>query len=129
MINSIRNLIRNFKRYYKKHPENIIVPILAAIILIIFFVTTGIIFYLNRYNVSFPPVISDCPDYWLDESKDDTSKCVNVQKLGKEECPKIMDFSQSRFQGSNGLCRKYKWAKSCDITWDGITSQIDDPCS
>ena len=67
-------------------------------------------------------------DYWLDKSNGDTSKCVNVKKIGKQRCPKIMDFSKARFQGSKGLCTKYKWARKCDITWDGI-SQLEDPCS
>ena len=107
---------------------NTIVIIVAAVILVISLIAIGIMIYLNQFKKAFPPVVADCPDYWLDKSDGDSSKCVNVKKIGKEKCPKIMDFSQARFQGSKGLCRKYKWAKRCDITWDGI-SQLEDPCS
>ena len=116
------------KRYRRKHPFNITLTLVAIVVSIIFLVIVGVKFYLNRYNITFPPVIADCPDYWLDESDDDTIKCVNVKNIGKEGCPKTMNFSDSRFKGNNGLCRKYKWAKRCDITWDGI-SQLEDTCS
>jgi len=26
------------------------------------------------------------------------------------------------YKGNGGLCAKQKWAKQCDITWDGITN-------
>ena len=39
-----------------------------------------------------------------------------------------MDFSYSHWNGKDGLCNKYKWAKKCDLTWDGITTS-DDACN
>ena len=67
----------------------------------------------SQNNKKYPPVIADCPDYWLDMSDGDTSKCVNVKKLGDGSCSDTMNFSQSIWQGSKGLCNKYKWAKKC----------------
>ena len=32
-----------------------------------------------------------------------------------------MDFTGDFWQGSTGDCNKYKWARACDLTWDGIT--------
>lgn len=51
--------------------------------------------------------------------------CVNVKKLGK--CPAtngnylVKDFTGPSFEGPKGDCSKYKWAKECGISWDGIT--------
>ena len=39
-----------------------------------------------------------------------------------------MDFNTPYFRGSDGTCNKYKWAKSCDLTWDGITYGVANPC-
>ena len=36
-----------------------------------------------------------------------------------------MDFTGDFWQGSTGSCKNYKWAKGCDITWDGITNKPD----
>ena len=33
-----------------------------------------------------------------------------------------MDFTGDHWQGSSGSCNKSKWAKQCDLTWDGITN-------
>ena len=107
---------------------NTIVIIVAVVILVISLIAIGIMIYLNQFKKAFPPVVADCPDYWLDKSNGNASKCVNVKKIGKKRCPKIMNFSRAGFQGKKGLCRKYKWARRCDITWDGI-SQLEDPCS
>jgi hypothetical protein len=36
-----------------------------------------------------------------------------------------MDFTNGRWGGTNGLKSKYKWAKACNLTWDGITDNAD----
>ena len=118
-----------------------ILGILLIICLVIFFV---MIFYINREQ-KFPPVIGQCPDYWLsskyfdnkdnldmiedvliknelENDKEDKSKCVNVKNIGNPNCSKIMDFNEVPYNTTNGLCAKYKWAKDCDLTWDGITN-------
>ena len=33
-----------------------------------------------------------------------------------------MDFSVYPYSGADGLCNKKKWAKTCELTWDGITN-------
>jgi len=107
---------------------NIVITLIALIILIVFLIVVGIMFYLNQFKKTFPPVIADCPDYWLAKSENDILQCVNVNNTGNNNCPKSMNFSKSEFQGSKGLCRKYKWAKGCDVSWDGI-SQLEEQCS
>ena len=107
-------------------PFQYTVVIIAIIILIVVLIMIGRTLYKSRYNSVFPPVVSDCPDYWLDKSDDNGkySKCENVKDLGT--CNnKTMDFSSSFWKGSQGLCRKQQWAKKCDLTWDGITNNSE----
>ena len=54
-------------------------------------------------------------------------KCYNTHQLGKvsgscTSVPTEIDFGTDTYKGSGGLCAKQKWAKQCDITWDGITN-------
>jgi len=99
-----------------------IVLSVAVFFLIITLLIIGIALYRNRSTLSFPPVVADCPDYWIDSSDGDGSSCKNVQNLGKSSCDKTMNFSTSHWSGDRGLCNKSRWAKSCDLTWDGITT-------
>ena len=39
-----------------------------------------------------------------------------------------MDFTLAPYNGSDSGCQKYKWATSCGVTWDGITSGVINPC-
>lgn len=75
----------------------------------------------------WPPLVGECPDYWLDLSANG-SKCINTKNLGT--CPnnKTMDFTLAPYNGSDSGCQKYKWATSCGLTWDGITSGVINPC-
>ena len=36
-----------------------------------------------------------------------------------------MNFNNPPWSGSNGLCVKSKWARTCDLTWDGVTNNAD----
>jgi hypothetical protein len=111
-----------------------IVLTVAIVIFIIIMIFVGSALYQNKYATTFPPVVSQCPDYWIDNqssinnpnansSETQTSQaCINVKNLGNTSCSKTMDFTGSFWQGSTGSCNKYKWAKGCDLTWDGITN-------
>ena len=109
----------------------------AIVILIIVLVIIGIALVSAKNSETWPPLVSDCPDYWaiagLDVSGNSMYKCVNVKDLGT--CPaqagqkhQIMDFNGPMFTGSDGNCAKYKWAKKCKVTWDGITYGANDVC-
>lgn len=83
--------------------------------------------YNDAYSKEFPPVVASCPDYWLDHQINDAmgnskSNCVNVKNLGT--CPeqKTKSFDDPQWLGDSGECRKSKWAKQCNLTWDGITN-------
>lgn len=103
-----------------------ITMIVAIVILIICLTFIGYTLYSSKYNKQYPPVISDCPDYWKDMSDGDASNCVNTQTgLGDPSCATTMDFSGSVWTGDEGLCRKSQWAKKCNLTWDGVTNNAN----
>ena len=83
--------------------------------------------YSGKYSKEFPPVVASCPDYWLDHQVKDAlgntkSNCVNVKNLGTCPDQKSNSFDEPQWLGETGECRKSKWAKLCNLTWDGITN-------
>lgn len=111
--------------------QNIILTI-AIIILIIMLVVIGIALSKASYEETWPPIVGECPDYWVDMSGNGEA-CFNSHSLGRCNVPTdgekgTMNFNQSPFTGDDGICAKYKWANSCKVTWDGITSGISNPC-
>jgi hypothetical protein len=110
-----------------------IVLVIAIIILLALLVFISISLKSKQMR-EWPPVIGDCPDYWVDTSGNG-GNCVNVQNLGScvsstSGKPLTMDFSGSNFSGSSGLCNKYNFANNCNVTWDGITygGKSGSPC-
>ena len=95
------------------------VATIAIIILILSLCFIGIALYRQKYNSDYPPVIPNCPDYW-DMSG---NICINTKSLGNDNdgCRGEVDFSGARWAGQSGLCGKHEWAKSCNLTWDGIS--------
>ncbi len=114
-----------------------IVLMVAIVIFIIMLIFIGSVLYKGKYSSTFPPVVSECPDYWIDKQTSVTNPsassdeiagsqtCYNIKNLGKSSCSKTMDFTGDQWDGSTGDCRKYKWATGCDLTWDGITNNPD----
>jgi hypothetical protein len=97
-----------------------IVVIIAIISLIGALTFIGYAMYNRQHNVQFPPVSSQCPDYW--EAKD--NKCYNTKHLGSCATDKnnSVNFNTPFFKGHQGICRKANWAKRCGVSWDGITN-------
>ncbi len=94
-----------------------LVIVIAIILLISSLTFIGYALYSNKSDQQFPPVQATCPDYWVAEG----TNCINKQNLGT--CPGPMDFVNiPHYQGDQGKCNKAKWAKSCGVTWDGITN-------
>ena len=97
----------------------------AIAILIFAIILIGVLLFTGGSgNNQWPPVVSECPDYWIDrvDKEGEPKKCFNVHNLGKSSCDNVMDFSTDFWSGSTGDCRKYKWANNCNVTWDGITN-------
>ena len=104
----------------------------AIVVLIIALVFIGIALSQSKNN-QWPPIVPDCPDYWIFDGSGNNVRCINQKDLGT--CPPkpgekhlSMNFSIPAFQGSNGLCSKYNWAKKCGLSWDGITYGVSNPC-
>jgi len=105
-----------------------IVITIAILFLIIILIYIAFMMHSNKVRLTYPPVTGSCPDYWVDQSTgSDSSNCINAKNLGKssESCPKNMNFNTALFSGSNGLCAKSVWAKNCDLTWDGVTNNVN----
>lgn len=129
------------------------VTIVAIVVLIIALTIVGVVIANDNSEIKFPPRIDSCPDYWVHASylKDpnnnsnissdeiDVNKlndeCINIKHLGTcNPQDSIMDFTVAPYSNSgekgpsSGMCAKYKWAKQCNITWDGISNR-DDLCN
>ena len=104
------------------------VLIIAIVLLIGTLIFLGSMMSSNSKQASWPPKVAGCPDFWEEKGATDAQgnsilKCNNIHSLGKSSCNKLMDFSSDAWNGSEGECRKSKWAKGCDLTWDGITNK------
>jgi hypothetical protein len=105
---------------------------IATIFLILFLVLIGVSLSYSSAEEQWPPVIGSCPDYWVDLSGNGEA-CFNTQSLGTCNIPSegkdnTKNFNQIPYNGSRGACAKYKWANSCNVTWDGLTYGIENPC-
>ncbi len=95
----------------------------AIAVLLITLAIVALALYRGKSNAKYPPVVGHCPDYWVDESTTNNgAMCRNVKALGKAACPRTMNFSTMDYQGTAGECKKKKWAKECDVSWDGISN-------
>jgi hypothetical protein len=104
---------------------------IAIILLIIILVIIGVSLS-KAEKTQWPPVVGECPDYWVDMSGNGEA-CFNTHSLGRCNIPSkgnsnTMNFNQSPFVGDEGNCSKYNWATACNVTWDGITSGVKNPC-
>jgi hypothetical protein len=82
----------------------------------------------SKKNQQWPPLIAECPDYWLMDGSGNNATCINVKHLGNSNAPTTMQFNTPAFTGSNALCSKYTWANANGLTWDGITYGVNNPC-
>ena len=105
----------------------------AVIILLVALLLIGFALSSASNTETWPPMVPDCPDYWTIDGSGSNATCVNVKNLGT--CPPAsgqqyltMNFNNSPYTGSNGTCAKYTWATGCDVSWDGITYGVDNPC-
>lgn len=98
-----------------------IVLIIAIILLVLALIAFGVVLYNQKYTKAYPPVVADCPDYWVDMN----GTCYNQKSLGNASCGRRMNFSKGFWAGDSGMCLKQKWAKACDLTWDGVTNHAD----
>ena len=75
--------------------------------------------YSSKYNtVSWPPFVSDCPDYWSSDGTTCTSGTYNL-------CPKTTSFTITDFPN---LCDKFDFTtkKGCgpQFNWSGVSNSL-----
>jgi hypothetical protein len=126
--------------------------VIAAIILVIVLIIIGISMSKGQSSMAWPPVVGNCPDYWVDLPPGSGQACFNEHFLGNDPryipevglveecdggiCKKVikiqnkntMDFNTTTYTGSLGDCNKSEWAKKIGVTWDGITYGVPNPC-
>ena len=105
---------------------------ISVIVLIFSLIILGLFLAKSLFEDSYPPVISDCPDYWdVTYNENDEVVCKNTSTINKGrgdvpggECNDypVNTFLGGGLQNEDILCEKYKWSKKCDITWDGVTN-------
>jgi hypothetical protein len=100
---------------------------IAGIVLLICIILLALVLYFPSNSQVWPPIIPNCPDYFID-STGTGSKCLNPKNIGKINNTQIPNFSTSPYIGTNGNCEKYNWATRHNITWDGITYGVQNPC-
>ena len=111
------------------------VLIIAGIILVVSLVLVLIFILMSKGNQKYPPVESECPDYWeLEPDPNDEKKhlCKNVKGLGEgwsgQSTEETIDPNTREFQGVDGLCNKQNWARQHNVTWEGVTEPTKDAC-
>jgi hypothetical protein len=100
--------------------QNIIL-LVASIILVVSLVIIGVLINKRQSDVSYPPIVSECPDYFEVIGK---NKCKNTHKLGRckenGKIKNIYDFNTADFIGPSGKKNKCRLANFCNLSWDGI---------
>jgi len=87
----------------------------AIVLFVLMMLLIAVMMSSAKKNEAFPPQVGGCPDYW---QKTLDGKCLNTQNLGKN-CASPNDFTKM------SDIEKCKFAKDCQIAWDGITNAED----
>jgi hypothetical protein len=99
--------------------------------IVVLIVTSVLTYYSMRKELKsrgWPPIVSKCPDYWA-LNKDENGEeniCKNTKNLGRVECSKTIDLNTFIYNSkllADDDCTKAQWARTCDLTWDGITNK------
>jgi hypothetical protein len=101
--------------------KKIVVLIMFLFLVVIFSFLTYVL-YNNKNNYVYAPEVGKCPDYFDIQNNNNKISCYNKNKQGK--CMNKTHFDNNDF--GNTVKEKNKWAKSCNITWDGITNISDE---
>ena len=108
---------------------NKIVLIIATIVLIVFLLILGYLLNVALLNDTYPPVISECPDYWdVSLNSFGVKECINVSTInsgnGMTECKtlNLTEFSVSGRDKNSIICAKKTKANTCGFNWDGVTN-------
>ena len=95
----------------------------------------------KRLEIQWPPVVQNCPDYWIDKGD---GVCENVKNLGKfktGEDSTFVDFKEignhdifltddvvemrNQLNSDKMLRSKCTWAKQHQVSWEGVHNLCD----
>ena len=99
------------------------VLIIATVVFLVMMIFIAIMLKKSLDNTKFPPEISSCPDYFDAVKKNNKISCQNIHGLGTLSEGEV-DFTDAKYKGNKGNYEKCLWAKSKNLTWDGITNQL-----
>ena len=60
------------------------------------------------------------------DEKGEENICRNIKNLVRDECSKEIKMDTFLYNSkliADDNCAKAQWARSCDLTWDGITNK------
>ena len=97
----------------------------AITILIICLAISGYGLVKKKQNAEWPPITATCPDYWV---QNEDGNCVPGADFPKAEegnvstnsCNVILPITSKTKPNDKAFAKA--WAKSCNLTWDGITN-------
>jgi hypothetical protein len=104
------------------------VLLVASVLLIIGLIIIGFLINKSVETSAYPPVISDCPDYWNVAYDSNQKKICQHNSINPgQNIPTCRSYPVSLFTvtgstDADKICAKNTWAKSCNIHWDGITN-------
>jgi hypothetical protein len=119
--------------YYNMTFQKKVIGVIAVGLVI--YLAIVFLMYSKGTDTNWPPLVAACPDYWtVRGTENGEQKCINMRDLGT--CPPtggakhtVMDFSDYPYNDEHlGTCSKYRWANSCNVSWDGITYGVVNPC-
>lgn len=109
--------------------------------IVIFFLVVFVIVYFvhqtnawrdESYNIQWPPLINNCPDYWVDKGD---GVCHNPHGLGKVGTVDFKDIGgqniypssdpvimQNQLNTPRMLRSKCRWAKKNKVSWEGVNN-------
>jgi hypothetical protein len=116
--------------------------ILFAFAFVLFVVIIGFTIYTivnSKKDAKWPYSVNNCPDYWIEreiENEDGSTinACINTKDLGTCDNNLYYNMDTMEYPNNDGTYIKFnsgpvadqskcRWAKSCDLTWDGITNK------
>tara|TARA_B100000424_G_scaffold268003_1_gene261936 strand:- start:1011 stop:1388 length:378 start_codon:yes stop_codon:yes gene_type:complete len=109
-----------------------VVLTISVIVLIISLIILATFLSKSLFEDSYPPIISDCPDYWdVSYNSNNDIMCTNTSTINKGK-NSVLDGSCNNYpinrflltssHSQDILCEKYKWSNKCGIIWDGVTN-------
>tara|TARA_B100000902_G_scaffold399160_1_gene468715 strand:- start:3533 stop:3916 length:384 start_codon:yes stop_codon:yes gene_type:complete len=112
---------------------------ISCIVLILSLAIIGYTLSKALHKDVFPPIIPDCPDYWdvsgIKVEGNSGPSCINrgineVHNTTENGCTNVIEGEMFTKDGNTDdaiLCERYKWAKKCNVVWDGVTNNSK-PC-